>query len=126
MRIIHDKLRENHHLKHYNRRYYTLYLKGIGMTSDQTVELFREEFTGKGCLSLQEFREYEYYVRHAYGEKGSCINYEPKNCEYLMKRSSAIDDCNGCPFVNIENNRDIEDFGKIMTTNWNVVEKCKT
>ena len=44
MRHIHDSFRKNHHLKHYGRLYYSLFLKSIGMNLDDCLEFFKQEF----------------------------------------------------------------------------------
>ena len=45
MRQLHSSLRENHHLKHGGRQQYGLFIKGIGLTMDQALKFWRNEFT---------------------------------------------------------------------------------
>lgn len=47
MRTIHSHLRLDHHLRHFARRQYGLFLKGIGMSMESSLAFFREEFTKK-------------------------------------------------------------------------------
>lgn len=59
MRSIHNRLRGDHHLRHFARRQYGLFLKGIGMSLESQIEFFRAEFTKKldsdkvGALAVQ-------------------------------------------------------------------------
>lgn len=50
MRHIHETLKENHHLKYQCRLHYGLFLKGIGLSYEDALNFWREEFTKKnGC-----------------------------------------------------------------------------
>lgn len=47
MRHLHETLRKEHHLKHFARLQYGLFLKSIGLTLEQALALWREEFVKK-------------------------------------------------------------------------------
>ncbi len=47
MRQLNDHLRHEHHLRHFGRMQYGLFLKGIGMTVDDAMKFWRMEFTMK-------------------------------------------------------------------------------
>lgn len=47
MQNQHRELRKNHHLKHFSRLQYTLFLKGIGMDLNQCIEFWRRSFAPK-------------------------------------------------------------------------------
>ena len=47
MRHLHESLREEHHLRHFGRLQYGLFLKSIGITLDQALQFWREEFIKK-------------------------------------------------------------------------------
>lgn len=45
MRNLHEVLRKNHHLKYNGRLQYGLFLKGIGLSLDDAMRFWRDEFT---------------------------------------------------------------------------------
>lgn len=56
MRNLHEVLRKNHHLKYNGRLQYGLFLKGIGLSLDDAMRFWRDEFTkvmdvDKVCLN---------------------------------------------------------------------------
>ena len=47
MRHLHETLRKEHHLKHFARLQYGLFLKSIGLTLEHALKLWRTEFVKK-------------------------------------------------------------------------------
>ena len=45
MQNLHQGLRSNHHLKHWGRMQYGLFLKGIGLSLEEALKFWRMEFT---------------------------------------------------------------------------------
>lgn len=50
MRHLHDSLRKEHHLRHFGRLQYGLFLKSIGISLDEALEFWRAEFTQRMAL----------------------------------------------------------------------------
>ncbi|XP_008554445.1 uncharacterized protein LOC103576153 [Microplitis demolitor] len=122
MRNIHEVLRKNHHLKHESRLQYTLFLKGIGLPVQESLKLFKKEFTKTIDGELFN-KEYKYYVEHAYGLRGSKRDYDPKCCSVIQNTQTALGDCNGCTF-RISHAADIEDLGRKLSQ-WKIPEPDK-
>ncbi len=80
MRNLHEALKSNHHLKHYGRLQYALYLKGIGLPLEESLRFWKTEFS-KGSISVDKFeKEYAYNIRHSYGKEGKRTSYTPYSC----------------------------------------------
>lgn len=64
MRNLHEVLRKNHHLKYNGRLQYGLFLKGIGLSLEDALRFWRDEFTkvmdvDKVCLNNPKKYNYE-------------------------------------------------------------------
>jgi DNA primase large subunit len=74
-RNLEGALSRVHHLKHFSRLQYTLFLKGIGLSMEDCLAYLKQEFM-KQPLSADDFtKQYAYGVRHAYGKEGKRTNY---------------------------------------------------
>lgn len=97
MRQLHEQLRTAHHLKHGGRLQYGLFLKGIGVTLEDSLRFWREEFTK--IMDLDKFeKQYAYNVRYNYGKEGSKRNYSPFSCLKIINIPVGPGDCHGCPY----------------------------
>ncbi|XP_043648643.1 DNA primase large subunit [Drosophila teissieri] len=97
MRMCHEHIRAQHHIKHSGRMQYGLFIKGIGVTLEDSLRFWREEFTKK--MDADKFaRGYEYTIYHNYGKKGSMVNYTPYSCAKIIKDATGPGDCHGCPY----------------------------
>lgn len=97
MRQLHEQLRSAHHLKHGGRLQYGLFLKGIGVTLEDSLRFWREEFTK--IMETDKFeKQYAYNVRYNYGKEGSKKNYAPFNCLKIINTNVGPGECHGCPF----------------------------
>lgn len=97
MRACHEHLRANHHLKHSGRMQYGLFLKGIGVSLEDSIRFWREEFTKK--IDPDKFaKSYEYNIQHNYGKKGSMVNYTPYSCLKIIQENAVPGDVHGCPY----------------------------
>uniref|UniRef100_A0A7S1PGK7 DNA primase large subunit C-terminal domain-containing protein n=1 Tax=Percolomonas cosmopolitus TaxID=63605 RepID=A0A7S1PGK7_9EUKA len=94
MRVLHNKLRQTHHLKHFGRMQYGLFLKGIGLSLQNALVFWSSELTQN--ISHQKFEQgYAYNIRHNYGKEGKGQNYSPYGCHKIITTNA--EDC-VCPF----------------------------
>lgn len=94
MRSIHDQLKKDHHVKHYGRLYYTLFLKGMKLDINEAIAFWKKSFQG-GKVTEDKFnKEYRYNIRHTYGQEGKRANYQAKTCVALLTGDAEY----GCPY----------------------------
>nr|KAF6462845.1 DNA primase subunit 2 [Molossus molossus] len=80
MRQLHKALRDNHHLRHGGRMQYGLFLKGIGLTLEQALQFWKQEFI-RGKMDPDKFdKGYSYNIRHSFGKEGKRTDYTPFSC----------------------------------------------
>uniref|UniRef100_H2Z295 DNA primase large subunit n=1 Tax=Ciona savignyi TaxID=51511 RepID=H2Z295_CIOSA len=98
MRQTHVALKETHHLRHWGRMQYGLFLKAIGVTLEDSLKFWRQEM-GKG-IGIDKFdKQYSYNIRHNYGKEGKRTNYTPYSCMTIItKNPPSAQDHHGCPF----------------------------
>ncbi|KAL6090568.1 hypothetical protein STEG23_009417, partial [Scotinomys teguina] len=84
MRQLHKALRENHHLRHGGRMQYGLFLKGIGLTLEQALQFWKQEFI-RGKMDPDKFdKGYSYNIRHSFGKEGKRTDYTPFSCMKII------------------------------------------
>lgn len=100
VRNLFKGLKENHHLRYYGRQQLSLFLKGIGLSADESMKFWIKAFTSGGHITLDKFnKEYRYNFRHNYGLEGNRINYKPWDCKTILsKPRPGRGDYHGCPF----------------------------
>ncbi|KAG5486919.1 hypothetical protein CUR178_08346 [Leishmania enriettii] len=102
MRAIDSHLRREGHLKHHGRFTYGLFLKAIGLSLEDSLELFATLMKVKGGGSVDAFSKtaYGYNVRHNYGMEGKKTSYSSASCATILGLPPVVDqhDCHGCPF----------------------------
>lgn len=102
MRQIDSHLRRSGHLKHTGRFTYGLFLKAIGLSLEDSIQLFSTLMTVKGGGSPEAFSKtsYGYNVRHNYGMEGKKMSYSSSSCATILGLPPVVDqnDCHGCPF----------------------------
>jgi len=100
MREMHAYLKKHHKLKYEGRVQLRLFLKGIGLSMQDSLEYFRTEFCKHPEITPDKFqKEYTYNIRHAYGQEGKRANYPAKPCMALIKGVQPNNDqCHGCPY----------------------------
>ncbi|KAF8654111.1 hypothetical protein AX16_003644 [Volvariella volvacea WC 439] len=93
MRTLHDNLRRDHHLKHFGRLQYGLFLKVLGLSIDEAIAFWRKSFDR---ITDDKFnKEYKYNIRHSYGLEGKRANYPAKSCQQILT-SAPSETC--CPY----------------------------
>lgn len=97
MKMCHDSLRSTHHLKYHGRLQLGLFLKGIGVTLEDSLRFWREEFSK--TMEPDKFdKSYAYGVRYNYGKEGSRTNWTPFSCMKVINTAASPQDVCGCPF----------------------------
>jgi len=106
---MHRSLRRDAHLKYRGRLQYSLFLKGIGLSLDESLAFWRNSFHK---ITEDTFnKEYRYNVRHVYGDVGGDQNrrgggLSPFGCQKILTENPpGTGEAHGCPYrhFNMEN-----------------------
>ncbi|XP_074189243.1 DNA primase large subunit [Rhinolophus sinicus] len=102
MRQVHKALRDNHYLRHGGRTQYGLFLKDIGLTLEQALQFWKQEFI-RGKLDPDKFdKGYSYNIRHSFGKEGKRTDYtlfRLFSClKIILTNPPSQGDYHGCPF----------------------------
>jgi DNA primase large subunit len=102
MRNLHDTLNRDSHLKHSGRLQYGLFLKGVGLSLEESLLYWRRSFK---LMTDDKFaKEYKYNIRHTYGDVGGDANrrgrgYTPYSCQKLLTEPlPGPGQTHGCPY----------------------------
>lgn len=97
MRHLHATLAQTHHLRHYARLQFSLYLKELGLPVEEALLFWRRSFS---TMSDDKFnKEHRYNIRHNYGLEGRRLNYPAKSCARILTQDPpGPQDHHGCPF----------------------------
>jgi DNA primase large subunit len=97
-----SKLVETHHLKHKGRNQLGLFLKGIGLTVEESYAVWRGNFTKDPAMTAEKWtKEYAYGIRYNYGLEGKRVNWSPHSCMKIISETgtnAAAGEHHGCPF----------------------------
>jgi DNA primase large subunit len=98
MSLIERHINQYSHLTHFGRLQYTLFLKGAGLSVDESLKFFQKKYEKKTPLDKFE-KEYAYNIKHSYGLEGKRVSYAPYNCEKIINMNGPMGrECHGCPF----------------------------
>ena len=112
MSLIERHINQYSHLMHFGRLQYTLFLKGAGLSVDESLKFFQKKYEKKTPIDKFE-KEYAYNIRHSYGLEGKRVNYAPYNCEKIINMNAPMGrECHGCPFKTYS----VENLRKILST----------
>ncbi|XP_072808493.1 DNA primase large subunit-like [Vicugna pacos] len=78
---------------------YGLFLKGIGLTLEQALQFWKQEFV-RGKMDPDKFdKGYSYNIRHSFGKEGKRTDCTPYSCmKIILTNPPGQGDYHGCPF----------------------------
>ncbi|XP_060872805.1 DNA primase large subunit-like [Metopolophium dirhodum] len=130
-----NSLFTNHRLAHDPRYRLTLFLKDIGVSLDETLKIFQQEYSKCGNLKStcthswdEHNKQIEYNVRHTYGMVGSKKNYQMTSCVLMQKQNIQVSDEGCCPFVHCGEDKlksILEEFTSINDDEMNILNNFK-
>ncbi|XP_043469059.1 DNA primase large subunit-like [Leptopilina heterotoma] len=97
MRTLHETVRRDHHVKHGGRQQYGLFMKGIGVSLEDALIFWKQEF----CQKMDEDKfnkQYRYNIRHMYGKEGKQTSYTPYGCTKIITEMVGPGEFHGCPY----------------------------
>jgi DNA primase large subunit len=103
MSQLHKGLKQDSKLRHHARLQYGLFLKGAGMSMEESLIFFQRHFTK--IMSSDKFqKEYAYNIRYNYGKEGKRANYNAYNCnKIIMGQAPSSGEHHGCPYKHYDN-----------------------
>ena len=98
MKSLYTALRNKHNLKHFGRLQLGLFVKGLGLTMDETYTFWKQEFCKKIDGDTFE-KQYGYNIRHMFGKEGKKQDYKPWSCTKVLNQTTpGYEEYHGCPF----------------------------
>lgn len=102
MRNLNDNLQAEHHLKYDGRNQLGLFLKGIGLTVEDSLQFWSSSFQPKIPRDVFE-KKYAYNVRYIYGKEGRRADWKPFGCGKIISGSAPGNgQHHGCPFKHFD------------------------
>jgi DNA primase large subunit len=95
---MYHALKRDNHLKYSARRQFGLFLKGIGLSLEESLKFWRNAFERK--VPKEKFdKDYAYNIRYNYGKEGKRADYTPYNCSKIISGTApGQGEHHGCPF----------------------------
>lgn len=97
MHNLYKQLSIDNHLKHSGRQQFGLFLKGIGLSLEDSMLFWKHMFSRRVASDKFE-RQYAYNIRHSYGKEGKRTDYSPWSCTKIINEQVGAGDHHGCPF----------------------------
>jgi len=130
MQEMHNRLLTDHKLMHDGRMQFGLFLKGIGFSLEDSLQIWQREFTKR--ISVDEFnKSYAYNIRHSYGQEGKRTDYTPYSCTKMLAIPFVQDKekIHGCPYKDTDMLRLRSKLARTLGPNSpaidNIIEKVK-
>lgn len=102
MQQLYGSLMTDHHLRHVGRMQLGLFLKGAGLTMEESLIFWRHAFAARTPGDKFD-KEYAYNIRHSYGKEGSRKDYEPHNCrKIILGGNPGVGEAHGCPYKTLD------------------------
>lgn len=102
MQHLYGAVMTDHHLRHAGRMQLGLFLKGAGLTMEESLMFWRQAFAARTPGDKFD-KEYSYNIRHSYGKEGSRKDYEPQNCrKIILGGNPGVGESHGCPFKTLD------------------------
>ena len=100
-----NSLLSRSHARHGLRMQLGLFLKGIGLSLENSLKFWQQAFSKKFDANTFQ-KNYAYNIRHNYGKEGKRTNYTPYNCIKIITSSAGgTNDGHGCPFRHYDENK---------------------
>lgn len=97
MKNLHKTLKTDHHLKYDGRMQYGVFLFWLGLSFEDAMEFWKNEFMKKMTEDLFN-RKYAYLFKHQYGLVGRKSPYPPSSCSNILLYTPLPNQHHGCPF----------------------------
>jgi DNA primase large subunit len=77
-----------------------LFIKGLGLSLDETIMFWKQEFTKKAGMDADKFeKNYAYNIRHMFGKEGKQADYKSWSCNKIINQvTPGVGEVHGCPF----------------------------
>ena len=105
MRTMQNGLKQDKKLRYHGRLQYGLFLKGAGLTLEDSMQFFQRAFSNMTPEQWQ--KEYAYNIRHTYGKEGQKKSKSPYNCSGIINSQAPSNhgDHHGCPYKNLDSDK---------------------
>ncbi|CAN6642193.1 DNA primase large subunit [Trichomonascus vanleenenianus] len=123
MKHMNNVTKAESHAKYDVRQQYGAFLKGIGLSVEESLRFWRGLFKG---LTDEDFRKkYAYNVRHMYALEGSRIDFKPMDCLQIIRSNGAGSSTHGCPYRTFSESNLVTALQKMGITNKQDLAKIK-
>ncbi len=100
MQSMVEHIKAHKHVTHWGRLQLGLFLKGCGLSVEESLHWWQEEFRSPQISPEEFIKRYAYNIRHMYGKEGKRTDYTPYSCQKIILGTPPGNarDAHGCPF----------------------------